>query len=181
MNELRETVSSQMTELLKLSDLSQAALAKESGVSKSTISKAINEGKLSVKTALKISASVGLSLDFLYGRSDVTSTSKYAFDILNKHILAFNKKSVWNGKTAIAAISFSQLYSAYLEKVCEAKNANVSEKVRSEWLQEAAEDFLKEIETDTDQRVDYALVDIGLLTDKVFEQLEIAKREIQGN
>lgn len=178
MSEHREIVAERLTELLKLKDFSQADLARKSGVSKTTISKAINDGVLSVKIAKLLSKTLGVSLDYLYGNSDIESIPQYVFDVLMKHVSSFNRKSLWGGDSLIATISISQQFVAYLESICEAEKSNASDKVRKDWRQDAKEKFLQVIENDTKQKVEYALVKHEYLTDKVLEQLASAKEEI---
>ncbi len=180
MGEHREIVAKRLTESLKLKDFSQTDLARESGVSKTTISKAINDGILSVKIAKLLSKALGVSLDYLYGNSDIESIPQYAFDVLTKHVSSFNRKSLWGGDSLIATISISQQYVAFLETICDAEKSNASDKIRKDWRQDAKEQFLQVIENDTEQKVEYALIKHEYLTDKVLEQLAVAKEEIKG-
>lgn len=180
MSEQKEIIAERLTALLKLKDFSQAALANKSGVSKTTISRAINDGVLSVKIAKLLSKTLGVSLDYLYGNSDIESIPQYAFDILMKHISSFNRKSSWGGDSLIATISISQQLAAYLEAICEAEKSNASDKIREDWRQDAKEKFLQVIENETEQKVEYALVKHEFLTDRVLEELATAKEEMQG-
>ena len=51
--------------------------------------------------------------------------------------------------------------------------------VRENWLHDEREKFLSAIANDFENKTEYALVNHTLLTDKVLEQLAIAKEEIQ--
>lgn len=179
MDELKEIVSKRLTELLILKDFSQADLSRESGVSKDTISKAINKkGTLSVNMAKRISKALGISLDYLYGNSDVESIPQHVLDIMEKHISSYNRKSVWGSDSLIMSISLSQPLATYLEAICEAEKVKMPDYVRGNWLQDEKERFLQAIENDTKEKIEYALIKHIFLTDKVLEQLSIAKDEI---
>lgn len=176
MDELKEMVSKRLTELLKKQDFSQAALAERSGVSKDTISKAINKGTLSVKVAKLISKATGVSLDYLYGNSDVFDIHQYSLDIIEKHISAFNRTSGYGNEAQIATISLSEPLSQYLEAICNAEKA--PESVREHWLHIAKEEFLQSIEKDAEQKTKYALIKHMFLTDEVLEQLAVARKTV---
>lgn len=180
MSEEKEIVAKRLTELLKLRDFSQADLSRKSGVSKDTISKAINNGTLSVKIAKLISKALGVSLDYLYGNSDIESIPKYAFDIIMRHISSLNRKSAWGGDSLISTVSVSQPLAAYLEAICEAGKAKMPDNVREDWLQDEKERFIQAIENDTGQKVEYALIKHVFLTSKVLEQIAAAKEEMRG-
>lgn len=180
MSELKVIVAERLTELLRQQDFSQADLARESGVSKSTISKAINKEGLSVNMAKQISKTLGVSLDYLYGNSPVGSLPQYALDTMAKHLSAYNSKSIWGNNLTISTISISQPLSEYLEAVFEASKPNVPDYVRKSWLQKEKEKFLQLIDNDTEHKVEFALIKHVFLTEKVLDQIAADKDEMQG-
>lgn len=180
MDEIKAIIAERLTESLKRKDFSQADLSIESGVSKSTISKAINKEGLSVKMAKHISKALGVSLDYLYGNSNIENLQHYALDTMTRHISAYNQKSVWGGDSMISSVSISQSLSEYLQAIFEAGKTNMPDHVRESWLREEKEKFLQTIDVDTKHKVDYALIKKTLLTDKVLEQIVADKAEMQG-
>lgn len=181
MDELKEKTSERLQTLLKSRKMKAAELARISYVSADTISKVIRKKELlSIKNALLIARALGVSLDYLYGNSDVENTEQYALDIMNKHISSFVRKSVFGGSALNKSISFSAAYFNYLDGVCEAKKADIKEELRQIWLKEIETDFLNTIKDDTTQGVEYALIKQELLTKEVLDQLEKAKREMDG-
>ena len=97
MDNIKSIVADRLQKALDNKQFTQTMLEEKSQVAKSTISKAINKGELSVKMAKKISKALNVSLDYLYGNDDVENLSQYVLDTMMKHISAYNRKSVWDG------------------------------------------------------------------------------------
>ena len=180
MDELKATISERLIIQLIRKDFSQADLVKASKVGKSTISKAINRGGLSVNKGKQIAKALGVSSDYLYGKDDVESIPQFAFDTMLRHISAYNGKSVWGSDSVIASVSISQPLSAYLEAIYNSEKSEVPDHIRELWQTEAKEKFLQQIDKDTIQKEEYAFIKHVFLTDKVLEVIASEKDGMQG-
>ena len=80
-------VGERIIQLLKSRHMRQSYLAEKAGISRYAISKAITgEAKLSIDNAIKIADYFGVSLDYIYGKSEFESTYLHTLDIINKYI-----------------------------------------------------------------------------------------------
>ena len=61
-------------------------MAEKCDLSADTISKAITLKTLSIRNAIKISKAFGVSLDYIYGNSNIINIQQYALDLINKQI-----------------------------------------------------------------------------------------------
>ena len=175
MGSIKDIVADRLKKAMGNKQFSQIQLAVESDSSPSTISKAVTKGELSVNTAKRIAQALGVSLDYLYGNDDIESISQFAFDTMLRHISAYNRKSVWGSDSVIASVSISQPLSAYLEAICNSEKAEAPDSVRELWQADAKEKLLQQIDDDTMEKEEYALIKHIFLTEKVLEAIAFEK------
>lgn len=178
MNEIQEITANRIQSLLKKHKMSQVELAQKSELSKGTISKAAARGELSKESAKRIASALGVSLDFLYGNSDVESIEEYALTLVEQHISSFASKmsGVYNGM--VAGISLSPALASYLEQSAEIKKAPLPERVRTDGLYELKQSFLQQMEMDLGEKKCYVLIDARLYTADVERAIAKAESEI---
>lgn len=84
---IRLIISERLTALKESKNLSQKDMAEKCDLSADTISKAITAKEtLSIRNAIKISKAFGVSLDYIYGNSNIINIQQYALDLINKQI-----------------------------------------------------------------------------------------------
>lgn len=152
MNEIREMTAKRICILMDKHKKSQAQLARESELSKGTINKAVKNGELSIKSAKRIAAVFGVSLDYLYGNSNIESERDCAFAIVERHIGTFSHKMSGTFNGIVAGISLSKRLGAYIEQSAEIKRAPLPEHIKKEVLKEVRQAFLQEIENDVTEK-----------------------------
>lgn len=178
MNEIQEIAANRIQSFLKKHKMSQVELARKSGLSKGTINKAVKGGGLSKESSMRIASALGVSLDFLYGNSDVESIEEYVLTLMEQHINSFASKmsGVYDGM--VAGISLSPALASYLEQSAEIKKAPLPERVRADGLYELKQRFLQQMKMNFDEEKHYVLIDARLYTADVERAIAKAESEI---
>lgn len=179
MNETERIIAERIQLLIKKYNFSQVILAEKCELSKSTVSKAAKRGKLSLKSAKRIARALGVSLDYLYGNSEIENAQEYAFSLMEQHVSAFarNMSGPYNG--IISGISLSPAFRDYLEKSAEIKKAPLSKRVCEDGLCEVKQTFLQKIGECSGDNKDYVLIDYRFYTPDVESAIKKAIEEIK--
>ncbi len=179
MNDVKETVKKRIHLLLKKHNITQKELAEKSGLTAAIINKAVVKGELSINSALQISAALDISLDYIYGNTEVDSYKQYAFDIIEKHIHGAIIKSMWGDDIAVSGLVISKALAQYLYGCNEAKGSKgLFDDIRNQWIGRLADAFMKVIDVTPTETCKVVLIEPELYTSEVHAQIENAKREI---
>lgn len=181
MENLRGIVAQRLKSLLRSNNLSQKQFAEKASLSKDTVSKLLNENMtLSVPNAIRISQAFGVSLDYLYGRSEEENRNQYALEILLKHFCAIKEKSYWGTSSIEVHISISPELGALLETITDLMEARIDDDLRREGIHRAKAAFLQVIDNPHEKPKKYVLFDPDLYTDEVRDAIKKAKENRRG-
>lgn len=172
-------VAERINLLLKNNGMTQKALADKCGLATAIINKAA-KGDLSIKSALIISEALGVSLDYLYGRSEEENRNQYALEILLKHFHAVEEKSYWNTSSVEVHISISLELCALLETITDLMEARIDDDLRMEGIQRAKAAFLQVIDTPSRKPKKYVLLDPNFYTSEVKAAIKDVKENMRG-
>lgn len=180
----KEIVANRLKVLLAKAGITQKKLSDISGVSKDTISKAVNKGELSVKCAKLIAAALNVSLDYLYGHSQLQNAQEYALEIMVKHIDIRATKSYYDQNQLISSVAFSKPFAEYLDAMHSAeKSTGIPTTIKSQWQDEVRKKFLEAIDIESTEKKAYALIDLNLLSPNILsllkENVEEASRQLK--
>lgn len=177
---LKENVSNRINFLLKRDGMSQKALAEKSGLTTAVINKA-TKGELSVNSALLISKVFGVSLDYIFGNSDIDDKRQFVLDVLLKHIYMLSLKSVWGGDWINGCLTISKPLSQFFEAMNEAISAKtIPNDFRKDWINRVRRDFLNVIMDIPKEKQDFVLLDQNLYTNEVANAVEKAKEKLKN-
>lgn len=149
---IRLIISERLTALKESKNLSQKDMATECGLSADTISKAITAKEtLSIRSAIKISNAFNVSLDYIYGNSDIVNIQQYALDLINKQIEFETTKPTRERPDIFTTISFSKKLDNYLRAIDEIdKNNIMSDELKEMYRKEVTDNFINALKNDTD-------------------------------
>lgn len=149
---IRLIISERLTALKESKNLSQKDMAEKCDLSADTISKAITAKEtLSIRNAIKISKAFGVSLDYIYGSSNIINIQQYALDLINKQIEFETTKPTRERTDIFTTISFSKKLDDYLRAIDEInKNDIMSDKLKAMYRQEVTDKFINSLKEDSE-------------------------------
>lgn len=182
MDELKKIMSERLKKLLDGRKIKAAELARISYVSSDTISKVIRKRELlSIKNALLISNALGVSLDYIFGNSNVENIEQYVLDVINKHVPRRHKKLLWgNHPYSFLSIAVSEALSTYWGQIEIISTTSIEPDLREDWLKRENNKLLQAFKNDTpiENSKEYALIPVELLTEEILNQLQVVRCEM---
>ena len=164
--DLKEIVAKRINLLLKNNRLTHKALADKCGLAKAIINKAA-KGDMSIKSALIISETLGVSLDYLYGRDEEENRNQYALELFLKHFRAVEGRSYWDTSLMEVHISISYELDELLKTISDLTEARIDDDLRREGIQRAKAAFLQVMDNPLGRTKKYVLLDPNLYTSEV--------------
>lgn len=184
MSNLKEVVSKRLQKVIEETEISQVKFSQKCGISKDTVSKAITKkGTLSVKNALLIASACGVSLDYLYGNSEIINIPRQVFSILSRHVLpGVSLQKFHDNAYIIPTVKMLKCFTKYLDDAWAAQQPSTPVNVREFWLQQAADDLLAAIQSGTESEcTEFVLVPLHLLKDEtLLNDLGINPKDSRG-
>lgn len=166
---LRSIICSQLTKFMKGHSLTQNDICRKSGLSKSTISKAVHSpagshAPLSVSSAYKLAEAYKLSFDYIYGRTDTETIGEEIANAIIKHIVPTIYPILSKGQTySIPTLELSSCLASYFKEVWAVGSSALSADTQTA-AKERAKNTLIEALTGKpltqDDTVKYALIKI---------------------
>lgn len=165
-----QKISAQLTKILKNHHSGKKKdVSEETGISISTLSKAINNSKANTvftpENALRLAQTYGITLDYIYGASDVERISEIvAFEILK---MVSPVRFVWESKGdtySIKTVTVSNTLMDYFRTIWVAEESHLGEASKENLRRVAQKEFIAALENDVEaESTEYALISIEKL------------------
>lgn len=172
--ELMDIVVNRLKAIMEDNNLTQKQLAEKCFFSPDVISKAkTKRNLLSVKHAKMIANSMHVSLDYIYGESDVSSVEQESINITETQ-LAPHKINIHIGDNvySLMAINFSNRLEEYFEIICALQDTKFDKDLCEKQLKRKREALLKSLQDKEDTPNEYIILPKDLIcTDTILSKL----------
>ena len=164
---LKETASDKLCNIIDNRHIKQSDIVNNTGLSRDTVSKAINGKCLSLSTAIAFCKYLNISLDYLFELSVYENAEREmnenALKLIQKHIKGYQRKVSFARETPynIPSITFSNKLARFLEAQININGVSgMPEDLKKEWEKREIDEFLKCDTEDTKkiEGVEFALL-----------------------
>ncbi len=172
--ELMDMVVKRLKAIMEDNNLTQKELAGKCFFSPDIISKAMTKRNLlSIKHAKMIANSMHVSLDYIYGESDVSSMEQESINITETQ-LAPHKSRIQIGDNvySLMTINFSNSLEEYFDIICALQDTKFDKDLCAKQLERKRKALLKSLQDKKDTSNEYILLPKDLIcTDTILSKL----------
>ena len=153
-----------INKLIEESNLSGNAFAKQCDLSPNTISQARKGERLSLNSAKMIAKACNVTLDYLFGASEVKNIEYISVEAINKHISPTTANvDTSRDEYSLPALEISVAFDEYLVGSRNATAPFLPEKLRESFQEQLQRDFVGVITEEVKERHKYVIIPIDIL------------------